>query len=200
MFTIYKATNKTNGHCYIGFDCKWPYRKSAHKTAVKRGSTLVFHNAIRSYGWDNFEWEILEQSDNRERMLNERESFYINKYLSHYLKGNGYNMTDGGEATFGWIPSDETKRKIGIANSRSTLTEEGRKIKSEYTKQNNPMDDPTIRAKHRLKALESGTNSRKVTNGIKTYRSIREAQKDVGTNYNTLYHWIANSKNGWKYA
>lgn len=33
--------------------------------------------------------------------------------------------------------TDETKRKIGVANSRSTLTDNGRKIKSEFTRQMN---------------------------------------------------------------
>lgn len=112
MFTIYKATNKINGNSYIGFDCNWPYRKSAHKCAVKRGSNLVFYNAIRKYGWENFEWEILEQSDDKSYLLREREEFYIRKYNTHYIEGTGYNMTFGGEATFGWVPSEKTKQKI----------------------------------------------------------------------------------------
>ena len=57
------------------------------------------------------------------------EKEYIKKYNSY--GENGYNMTYGGEGTLGWIPSEETKRKIGLANSRSTLTEDGRKRKSE---------------------------------------------------------------------
>ncbi|WP_230679239.1 hypothetical protein, partial [Streptococcus pneumoniae] len=76
---------------YIGFDCKWPYRKTAHKHAVKRGSTLVFHNAIRTYGWDNFEWSVLEQSEDKEYLLNEREKYYIQLYNTHYVLGEGYN-------------------------------------------------------------------------------------------------------------
>ncbi len=116
MFTIYQATNKINGKCYIGFDCNYPHRKAAHKCAVKRGSTLIFHNAIRSYGWDNFEWSILEQSEDGEKLLSEREEFYIRQFNSHYLDGGGYNMTYGGEATMGWVPSNETRKKISAAN------------------------------------------------------------------------------------
>jgi len=116
MYTIYRATNTENGHSYIGFDCNWPYRKTAHKHAVKRGSKLVFHNAIRKYGWGAFEWTIIEQSNDREVMLNEREGYWIAKLNTHYLKGDGYNMTDGGESTFGWVPAQETRDKISKAN------------------------------------------------------------------------------------
>lgn len=116
MAVIYKATNKTNGKSYIGIDKNWPHRKHAHKSAVKRGSTLVFHNAIREYGWDNFCWEILEKLDNYEFLLKERESFHINENNSHYINGNGYNMTEGGEATMGWSPSEETRKRISEAN------------------------------------------------------------------------------------
>lgn len=116
MAVIYKATNKINGHAYIGFDVKWPYRKTNHKSRMKKGSTLVFHNALRSYGFENFEWEVLEESEDKEKLLNEREEFYIRKYNTFYQNGQGYNMTYGGEATLGWIPSEETKRKISEAN------------------------------------------------------------------------------------
>lgn len=113
MFTIYKATNKTNGHSYIGFDSKWPYRRANHKSRTFKGkSTLVFHNALRSYGWDNFNWEIVEQSEEYQTLLNEREGYYIQKFNTFYLNGNGYNMTLGGEATMGHVMSDETKEKI----------------------------------------------------------------------------------------
>ena len=116
MFTIYKATNKVTGKCYIGFDCNWPYRKTAHKHAVKRGSTLVFHNAIRKYGWENFKWDAVEQSEDGNFLLSEREEFYIRKFNSHYIYGAGYNMTFGGEATLGWVPSEETRKKISESN------------------------------------------------------------------------------------
>ena len=115
MKVIYKATNIKNGKCYIGVDSNWPHRKSAHKCAVKRGSDLLFHKAIRKYGWDSFKWELLEESDNIDYLLNERETHHIAKHNSYYLN-NGYNMTFGGEATLGWKPSDETKIKISESN------------------------------------------------------------------------------------
>lgn len=116
MKLIYKATNIINGMCYIGVDSNWPHRKHAHKSAMKRGSNLLFHKALRKYGWENFKWEIVEESNDINLLLNEREEFHIRKNNSYHLDGNGYNMTYGGEATLGWTPSDETRLKISEAN------------------------------------------------------------------------------------
>ena len=116
MKKVYKATNTIDGKCYIGVDSNWPHRKHAHKSAAKKGSDRIFHKAIRKYGWDAFEWEILEESDDLEYLLNEREEYHIRQNNSYYLDGNGYNMTYGGEATLGWHPTEETKIKISKAN------------------------------------------------------------------------------------
>tara|TARA_R110000868_G_scaffold124490_10_gene329150 strand:+ start:9626 stop:10237 length:612 start_codon:yes stop_codon:yes gene_type:complete len=116
MITIYKATNKISGKSYVGIDSNWPHRKHAHRHAVKRGSNLVFHNAIRTYGWENFDWEVVEQSEDYTEMSTLREEFYIRKFNTHYIDGDGYNMTFGGEGTLGWSPSAETRQRISEAN------------------------------------------------------------------------------------
>jgi|SRR6185503_17207279 len=133
MCTIYRAENKLNGKSYVGFDCNWPYRKTAHKSAAKRGSELHFHRAIRAHGWDNFEWSILEQSENKEYLLNERENFWINHFNT--FGENGYNMTLGGDATFGWHPSDETKEKIAASKRGKPSWNKG--LPSPWTVQEN---------------------------------------------------------------
>jgi hypothetical protein len=81
---IYRATNKTNNKVYIGFDSKWPRRKIAHKTKTKTGSNLYFHNAIRKYGWDNFDWEVL-----KEDATPNDEIVFIHQYRSNE-KNTGY--------------------------------------------------------------------------------------------------------------
>lgn len=203
MYTIYKVTNKTNGKAYIGFDSKWPSRKSVHicEAITRKNKKYPLYRAIRKYGVDNFDWEVLYQSEDREHTLNVIENKMILEHNTHFRDGHGYNMTYGGEGALGWIPSEETKKKIGLANSRSTLTEEGRKRKSDFTKNNNPMNDPVIREMHRQRLLESKTNARKVTDGKQIFDSIRDANKQYSNiSYQKLYGYIRENKNGWSYV
>jgi len=92
---IYKSTNKINGKSYIGktiqdFDRYIQFHLSDART--NRYPNRVFHRAIRKYGEDNFEWNIIEQVNNDK--LNEREIYYINLFDTFE---NGYNMTTGGD-------------------------------------------------------------------------------------------------------
>ena len=203
MYTIYKVKNKINGKAYIGFDSNWPSRKSVHicEAITRQNKKYPLYRAIRKYGIENFEWKVLYQSNDRDHTLNVIENKMILEHNTHFKDGHGYNMTYGGEGTLGWIPSEETKRKIGLANSRSTLTEDGRKRKSEFTKKNNPMNNPINREKCRQRLIEIKTNAKKVTNGIKQFDSIRDANKEYNDiKYSTLYHWIKNNKNGWSFV
>lgn len=91
---IYKATNKLNRKIYIGQTSKsLEERKLTHKNRAKFGSTYHFHNAIRKYGFDAFEWVILENDIKNKNKLDELEIKYIKKFNS--IK-NGYNISTGG--------------------------------------------------------------------------------------------------------
>ena len=203
MYTIYKITNRINGKAYVGFDSNWPSRKSVHicEAITRKNKKYPLYRAIRKYGLENFEWKILYQGEDRNYTLNVVENKMIIEHNTHFKNGHGYNMTYGGEGALGWIPTDETKRKIGLANSRSTLTEEGRKKKSEFTRKNNPMNDPIIREKCRRRLLEVKTNAKKVTDGIIIFDSIRDANKKYkDIKYQTLSYWIRKNMNGWSFV
>uniref|UniRef100_A0AB39C730 GIY-YIG nuclease family protein n=1 Tax=Bacillus phage KoopaTroopa TaxID=3234046 RepID=A0AB39C730_9CAUD len=108
---IYKVTNVVNGKIYIGQTVQelWA-RKSGHKShALTELKDNIFSRAIRKYGWDNFKWEIIDNANNKEE-LNKKEIHWIGHYKSHGV--NGYNETDGGEGTHGYIVKEETKNKI----------------------------------------------------------------------------------------
>lgn len=79
-----------------------------------------FCRAIKKWGWESFEVEILvENVDNLEE-LNKLEIEYIEKYDSYY---NGYNSTLGGGNLTGYHHTQETKEKIS-KNRKGKLTGE----------------------------------------------------------------------------
>lgn len=102
MLYIYKFTNKINNHCYIGQTNNIEKRKRGHKSESfnkkANGYNLPFHAAIRKYGWEGFDFEILEEIDDRfgREYLDEREKFFIQLFHST-IKEQGYNYTLGGD-------------------------------------------------------------------------------------------------------
>lgn len=128
---IYKSRNKINGKIYIGQTIQnFDQYKSQHISCAERevdkkaGKTRSFYEAIRKYGKEKFEWEIIEQCDSKSE-LNKKEIFYIDKYNSYY---DGYNMTFGGEGGSGvtYERTDEIRKKIsdslkGHKRSKSSI-------------------------------------------------------------------------------
>ena len=95
---IYKITNRINGRAYIGQSIDIYNRWAAHiANKNKKYLNYYFVCALRKYGEDAFDWEILEECD--ESFLDEREEYYIDKFNTFIgNKGNlGYNMTRGGD-------------------------------------------------------------------------------------------------------
>ena len=104
---IYRAFYKINGKAYIGQTIRsLNERIREHKYAAsKRTNNLPFHNAVASYGFENFDFYFVDRAVDLED-LNKKEQFYINKFNS--LVPNGYNAESGGKNK---IRSEETKRK-----------------------------------------------------------------------------------------
>lgn len=105
MIGIYKITNPKK-HIYIGqsveIEKRFKRYQNLHcKTQIKLLASFLKH------GVENHIFEVLELCESYE--LNNRESFYITEYNSCY---KGLNCLLGGNGH-----TDETKRKIGLANS-----------------------------------------------------------------------------------
>lgn len=109
---IYCFENKINGKLYIG-QAQDIRKRIQHHIASK--DSLYFHNALRKYGYINFNIYILEFA-NLDK-LSELEIYYINKYNSFK---DGYNLTEGGEGHRGRIITEEQKSVISECNSKET--------------------------------------------------------------------------------
>jgi group I intron endonuclease len=112
MRLIYKATNRLNGKVYVGqTKSTLPKRKSEHKSAARK-SDYAFHRALRKYGFENFDWEVLTEVGDLE--VNQREQELIK--LHGAFGPNGYNTTEGGDAKY--EVSLTVRRKIARATKR----------------------------------------------------------------------------------
>ena len=125
-YSVYKCQNRINGKIYIGIDMNWPTRKYAHKSKAKNNTGFSLHKAIRKYGWDNFEWQIIYQTIDYKH-LKEVESIFIKEYDSF---NSGYNQTVGGEGSPGKLQSVKNKKEQSIrraeANKKSRWYNNGK--------------------------------------------------------------------------
>ena len=114
---IYKAYNRINNKCYIGQTIQsLSVRKNRHiNDSLYRNTNIYFHNAIKKHGSDNFDWEIIEFCDSKKE-LNEMEFHYIMQYDS---LNNGYNLTLGGEGSFGYKHTFKNRKVMSAASFKS---------------------------------------------------------------------------------
>lgn len=135
---IYKYENRINHKVYIGQTTDLIGRKSGHKYRAAF-EVNKFYNAVRKYGWDNFDYDVIAQveaSTEKEitALLDELEEKFISEYDSF---NNGYNSTTGGHSCRGkLLPesfreycknrqySDETRKKMSAAAQNRVVSEE----------------------------------------------------------------------------
>lgn len=90
-FIVYEHVNLFNNKRYIGITSQIPEVRWQRGSGYRENT--IFFRAIKKYGWDNFEHNILyEGLSNREAL--EIESTLIKKYKS---LGVSYNISDGYE-------------------------------------------------------------------------------------------------------
>lgn len=103
MNYIYCYNNKINNHKYVGQTNNLKVRYSAHKSQAynlnSKDYNCLFHQKIREYGLDNFDFYVLEQIDNQDQdYIDYREQFWIEELKSWCRYGTGYNQTTGGNS------------------------------------------------------------------------------------------------------
>ena len=118
---VYIAANKINGKQYVGQTTQTlNQRKRAHKSDALGDdtTTIYFHRAIRKYGWENFDWDILVECNTIEE-LNRLEIYYIRYYDTY---NEGYNLTIGGNnGTLGYRHTEKSKRKMSKSRKGKAL-------------------------------------------------------------------------------
>ena len=183
---VYKLTNKINGKSYIGGSIDVNRRRMEHfkPSRVSRLIHLPLYEAINKFGREQFEFEILEETNAED--LNAREEYYIKAYD---IVKNGYNVS---ATAFSMHDEDlikEHSQKLSIKNKNNWQNPKYRKkmtkiiqksaskraeIISEYNKIR--WADPEHREKmleqlrkNRVKIAENPENLLKAVKGLKKY-------------------------------
>ena len=148
---IYKFTNRINDKVYIGQTYNLQTRLNSHKSKALNTKNK-FYNAVRKYGWENFELSILSTitantKEELSALLDKLEIEYIKQYNSYKL---GYNSTHGGHSKRGYrlseefsekcksrTYSDDTRKKMSISAKNRIISEETRlKLRNSAIKRN----------------------------------------------------------------
>lgn len=127
---VYQTINEINGKCYVGvhatnkledgyIGCGISKQSDAHR------EKLIFHKAVRKYGYTAFRRYILSFYDTYEEALAEEKYIVNHKWVK---KSNNYNAAIGGRGSGVFWMSDEEKKamylKISIANKGKKRSKE----------------------------------------------------------------------------
>lgn len=183
---VYKITNKITGKIYIGITNQGSGARYRHHWYESRiGEPSPIHRSMAKYGEDNFTLEIIDFAKTYEE-LKEKEKFWIKKFNSTD-RNIGYNLTEGGDGTFGRTHSEETKEKIRQKALGRKISEETKKKMSEARigkcsdKQREHLKKISIQAKA-IPVLQFS----KTGEFIAKYESVSDAARQTGINSDTI--------------
>lgn len=118
---IYKITNTVNGKIYVGSAVDFYNRYMVYKATFNEENRLIAR-AMRKYGFEAFEFSILEKVDDRLKLA-EREQFYMDFY--HVCDRNiGYNIAPIAYSNVGVKHTEEAKKNMSLAQSGRTQSKE----------------------------------------------------------------------------
>ncbi len=125
---IYRIANTINKRLYIGLTSQPLKRRyEQHLFCARNGINSALYNAMRKHGENNFFIEEIAKASSEDE-LKKLEQEYIAKFDTYRT---GYNMTLGGEGSFGYVPTEETRKKLGALRIGYKHTEQTKKKQSD---------------------------------------------------------------------
>lgn len=191
MYKVYKYTSPSN-KVYIGITCKTLAHRARYNGCGYDGCT-VFERAIKKYGWDNFQYEILAQ-DLIEEEAKRLEKYYIKLYDSTNPE-KGYNITKGGDGT---VLFDEEK-VISLWNRGFKVSEIIEQIGCCGETIKNILSANGIDGKERIKRSAGKYHQKQVYqfdkqgNFLNSYESVAEAERQTKVHHSNIVN-VCNGK------
>lgn len=176
-YMVYCHTNKVNDKRYVGITCR---KNPNHRWVNGHGynKNQYFSRAIKKYGWDNFDHEMLAEnlSENEAKQL---EVEYIAKW-NLIDRNKGYNLTVGGEGIAGFTHTEETKKKISKSAKGKIVSLKTRKKLREINK------GKKLSEENKVKLILANTGrkfsketKKKISNALKGKTHSEEAKEKM---------------------
>ncbi len=178
---IYGLRNRITDRWYIGQTTGNPfeYIRAKYKWSKGTGRPKIY-NAIKKYGFNNFDICLLDSSETKESLDN-LECQYIKEYNSIDA---GYNLTEGGG---NGKPSLETREKLSQSHTGKIATKETiEKLRISKLGENNPWFGKTLSVEHREKISQklkgkvfSEEHKRKLSESNKATKAKNKVTRSV---------------------
>lgn len=194
---IYLIRNKVNNKIYIGQTTNLKKREKKYACGNCKSQPFIY-NAIKKYGWKNFEFSpirrIFDYNEKIDRAeLDFLEIFYIALYRSTSDYGN-YNLTQGGK---GGVPTEDTRRKNSESNKgrrhskesieKMRLSKIGKKHSEEHKRKNSEAkkgkalsEDTKQKLSRALKGRQfSEEHKKRISDGLRGIKRSQETKEKL---------------------
>ena len=189
-WTVYIHISPSN-KAYIGITSQLPNdRWGSNGCNYCKENHRAFHNAIKKYGWDNFQHIIWAENLSKEeaktweiRLI----ALFKTNCCKYRNPTSGYNMTDGGDGNSGWVPTDEFKKKQSAIHKEQWLNKEFRDRMLQIRKdENGPYKSKEFRDK--ISSIVQGENNpnynNRWTDEMKNNLSKKRIESGIAANEN----------------
>lgn len=188
---IYILINKLNGKKYIG------KHSTNNLQDYYMGSGIIVKEIQKKYGKKIFSKQIIEYCNSEEQCL-QKEKYWI-KYYNALQSEDFYNLDEGGAGHTGYIPSEETRKKMSQKAKQRFKDKKNHPMygthRSEETKRKISQSKKGIKSSQQTKqkisnSTKGGNNPRAIKvqciNNGKTFDCIKDAAKWAGVDNSTL--------------
>ena len=184
-WSVYCHTNKINGKMYIGITSKSNVQER-WRNGNGYSDTPHFNAAIKKYGWDNFEHEIIssnlteDEACNFERLLIKKLNLLDDRY--------GYNISEGGNR------GCRFKGKRAPMYGKHHTEESKQKNREKHLGRGHKMSEEA-KEKIRLSAFGNHNGKQTRVKCVETgviYESAAEAERKTNTDSSAIIKCIKN--------